>query len=54
MARRLGVPAIRADVTGRLSDRISHGSSGIVDREGRVLAAAEYLTPCLLMAELGI
>lgn len=43
---------IRADVAGRTGDLISHGSSGIVDRDGRVLQAARSLEPDLLVADI--
>ena len=43
---------IRADVAGRTPDRVSYGSSCIVDPEGTVLQAARPLTEDLLIAEI--
>ncbi len=48
-ANRLTV--VRADVAGHLADRISYGSSGIVDANGTVLQAARPFTEELLVAE---
>ena len=46
-ARQHGVAIIRADVAGRAGQLASHGSSVIVDSDGRVLSAS-----CLLQADL--
>ena len=43
---------IRADVAGRIADRVSYGSSCIVDPDGRVLQAARPQTEVLLVADL--
>jgi predicted amidohydrolase len=43
---------IRADVAGRSESLVSHGSSGIVDPDGRVLQTARELGPDLLVAEI--
>jgi predicted amidohydrolase len=43
---------IRADVAGRTPDRVSYGSSCIVDPEGTVLQAAPPFTEDLLIAEI--
>jgi predicted amidohydrolase len=43
---------IRADVAGRTADRVSYGSSGIVDPDGTVLQSAQRLTEDLLVADL--
>jgi len=51
-ARENSVWVIRADVAGRTADRVSYGSSGIVDPEGTVLQSARRLTEDLLVAEL--
>lgn len=47
-----GVSVIRADVAGRTPDLVSHGSSGIVDQDGVVLAAARPLEPDLIVADI--
>lgn len=46
------ISVIRADVAGRTAELISYGSTGIVDRDGRVLAAAELMRPDLVIAEI--
>jgi predicted amidohydrolase len=51
-ARENCVWVIRADVAGRLADRVAYGSSGIVDPEGTVLQSAQRLTEDLLVADL--
>ncbi len=43
---------IRADVAGRSESLVSHGSSGIVDPDGRILQTARELGPDLLVAEI--
>jgi predicted amidohydrolase len=45
---------IRADVAGRDGGRVSYGSSGIVDPQGRVLRTAQPLTEDLLVADIDI
>jgi predicted amidohydrolase len=52
LARENGVTVIRADVAGRTAELISYGSSGIVDKDGRVLQSAMRLTQDLLVADL--
>ena len=47
-----GVWVLRADVAGRTADRVSYGSSGIVDPGGTVLRSARRLTEDLLVADL--
>jgi predicted amidohydrolase len=42
---------VRADVAGRTADRVSFGSSAIVDARGTVLRAAEALSEDNLAAE---
>ncbi|MFL6237659.1 MAG: carbon-nitrogen hydrolase family protein, partial [Thermoanaerobaculia bacterium] len=49
-----GVFVIRADVAGRAGSLVSHGSSGIVDPDGRVLQAARQLGPDLLVADIEV
>ena len=51
-ARENRVAMIRADVAGRTANLISHGSSGIVDPEGVVLASAEPFSTGILVADL--
>jgi predicted amidohydrolase len=46
------VSIIRADVAGRIPGLISYGSSGIVGRDGLVLASAQLMKPDLLVAEI--
>jgi predicted amidohydrolase len=46
------VHVIRADVAGRTEGRVSYGSSGVVDPQGRVLRSARRLTEELLVVEL--
>lgn len=46
------VYVIRADVAGRAEGRVSYGSSGVVDPQGRVLRVARRLTEELLVMEL--
>ena len=43
---------IRADVAGRTGELVSHGSSGIVDPEGRVVRVARPLSEDLVVAEI--
>jgi predicted amidohydrolase len=43
---------IRADVAGRTDALVSHGSSGIVDPEGRVVQSARPLSEDLIVAEI--
>ena len=45
------VTIVRADVAGRTADRVSFGSSAIVDARGTVLRAAEALKEDILVAE---
>jgi predicted amidohydrolase len=49
-----GVFVIRADVAGRAGSLVSHGSSRIVDPDGRVLQAARQLGPDLLVADIEV
>jgi predicted amidohydrolase len=42
---------VRADVAGRTADRVSFGSSAIVDARGTVLRAGEALSEDILVAE---
>jgi predicted amidohydrolase len=46
------VMIVRADVAGRTADRISFGSSAIVDARGTVLRTGEALSEDILVAEL--
>ena len=50
-ARDNAVMIVRADVAGRTADRVSFGSSAIVDARGTVLRAAEPLREDILVAE---
>jgi predicted amidohydrolase len=47
------VMIIRADVAGRTADRVSFGSSAIVDACGTLLRAGEPLSEDILVAEVG-
>lgn len=47
-----GVSVVRADVAGRTGELVSYGSSGIVGSSGTVLAAAQSLEPCLVVADI--
>ena len=49
-----GVPVVRADVAGVAGDLISHGSSGIVNRDARVLRTAPALASDLVIASVDI
>jgi predicted amidohydrolase len=53
-AKANGVAVIRADVAGDTGERISIGSSAIIDSEGRVLQSGKPLTEELLVADLRI
>jgi predicted amidohydrolase len=46
------VMIVRADIAGRTADRVSFGSSAIVDARGTVLRAAERLKEDILVAEI--
>jgi predicted amidohydrolase len=46
------ISVIRADVAGRTENLVSYGSSGIVDRDGKLLQSAQELTEDLLVVEL--
>jgi predicted amidohydrolase len=50
-ARDNNVMIVRADVAGRTADRISFGSSAIVDARGTVLQTGEALSEGILVAE---
>ena len=50
-ARDNEVMIVRADVAGRTVDRVSFGSSAIVDANGTVLRAGEALREDILVAE---
>lgn len=52
LAWQLGVHIVRADVAGMLGDRISYGSSAIVNRDGAVIRTARRLSEDLLIADL--
>jgi predicted amidohydrolase len=52
LAMEHGVSVIRADVAGGAAGLVSHGSSGIVDRDGTVLRSARRLAEDLLVAEI--
>ena len=47
-----GVSVVRADVAGRNEALSSHGSSGIVDRNGMVLQSAQMLSEDLIVADI--
>jgi predicted amidohydrolase len=47
-----GVSIVRADVAGRTSTLLSHGSSAIVDRHGTLVASAQLLAPGLVIGEI--
>jgi 5-aminopentanamidase len=49
-----GVFVVRADVAGRTSELVSHGSSGIVDRDGNILGVARQLQADLVVAEIDV
>jgi len=50
-ARDNEVMIVRADVAGRMADRVSFGSSAIVDARGTVLRTGEALSEDILVAE---
>ena len=50
-ARDNEVMIVRADVAGRTADRVSFGSSAIVDAHGTVLRAGQALSEDILVAE---
>jgi predicted amidohydrolase len=49
-----GVCVVRADVAGRTSELVSHGSSGIVDKDGNILGVARQLQADLVVAEIDV
>lgn len=49
-----GVPVVRADVAGVDGDLVSYGSSGIVNRDGRVLGTARAMVADLVIADIDI
>lgn len=51
LARRLGVPVIRADVAGRSERRLAVGTSAIIAAGGAILKAGARETPGLLIAQ---
>jgi 5-aminopentanamidase len=53
-ARDNEIMIIRADVAGRTADRVSFGSSAIVDARGTVVRAGEILSEDILVADLPI
>ena len=48
------VMIVRADVAGRTADRVSFGSSAIVDARGTVLRTGETLSEDILVAEVQV
>jgi predicted amidohydrolase len=46
-----GVPLIAADVAGIVGERVSFGSTAIIDGDGDILASGDPLTESLVMAE---
>jgi predicted amidohydrolase len=48
------VTIVRADVAGETKELSSHGSSAIVDPDGRILAAGDPMSPGLLVAEIEV
>jgi 5-aminopentanamidase len=48
------VSVVRADVAGAAGDLVSYGSSGIVNRDGRVLGTAPALAADLVIADIDI
>ena len=54
LARENRVSVVRADVSGRIANLVSYGSSAIVDPAGLVLQAAERLREDLLVADIDI
>ena len=53
-AKKNGIMIVRADVAGRMADRISFGSSAIVDARGTVIRAAASLREDILVAEVAV
>jgi hypothetical protein len=53
-ARQHRVWVVRADVAGRTAQLVAHGSSGIVDPEGTILASARELDADLVVADIAI
>lgn len=51
-ATETGLAVIRADVAGRTAGLVSYGSSGIVDRHGRVLRSGQRFIEDFLVADL--
>jgi predicted amidohydrolase len=51
LARNNKVTIVRADVAGRTADRMSYGSSAVIDAGGAVLRAGEPLMEDILVAE---
>jgi 5-aminopentanamidase len=49
-----GVAVVRADVAGADGGLVSHGSSGIVNRDWRVVATAGALAPGLVVGEIDV
>jgi len=49
-----GVPVVRADVAGLDGCFMSYGSSGVVNRDGRVLGTARALVADLVVANIDI
>ena len=48
------VMIVRADVAGRIADRVSFGSSAIVDARGTLIRAGKALSQDVLVADVGI
>ncbi len=49
-----GVPVVRADVAGVDGPLVSYGSSGIVNRDGRVLGTGTALAADLVVADIDV
>jgi predicted amidohydrolase len=45
------VPVVAADVAGRQGERVSHGTTAIIDAQGTVIARAEPLAPGLVVTD---
>ena len=49
-----GIPVVAADVAGWQNDRVSHGSTAIIDAQGTIVAAARPLQEDFIIADISL
>ena len=49
-----GIPVVAADVAGWQGDRVSHGTTTIIDGQGTIVAAARSLEEDFIIADISL